>query len=89
MIGENHITVRNAQSEFNQAEWENPDNWTTIYFSKKDARTWVPKHNPRHGSTINFGSPAGSRWIYYLFLIFLVLGGLLGVVIGITIKAIF
>jgi len=32
-----------TQDELNQAEWENPDNWTTIYFSKKDSRSWIPK----------------------------------------------
>jgi len=50
-----------TQNEKNQTEWQNPDNWTTIYFSKKDARTWVPKKNPKQGSTINFGSPSGAR----------------------------
>lgn len=71
-----------TQDEINQAEWENPDNWSTIYFSKKDSRTWVPKKNPKHGSTINFGSSYGARWIYYLFGIFLLLGGCFGVIIA-------
>jgi hypothetical protein len=32
------------QKEINQAEWNNPDNWSVgFYFSKKDSRTWVPK----------------------------------------------
>jgi uncharacterized membrane protein len=66
------------QEEIDRAEWENPDNWSTIYFSKKDSRSWVPKRNPKHGSTINFGHPSGARWIYYLFLFFLLFGGLLG-----------
>jgi len=35
-----------TQDEINQTEWENPDNWTTIYFSKKDSRPWVPKKIP-------------------------------------------
>ena len=43
------MTDHTHQDETNQAEWANPDNWTTIYFSKKDSRTWVPKQNPRHG----------------------------------------
>jgi len=24
-----------AQDKINQEEWENPDNWSSIYFSKK------------------------------------------------------
>ena len=70
-----------TQYEINHAEWKNSDNWTTIYFSKKDSRSWVPKKNPRHGWTINFGSPSGAPWIYYLFLFFILLGTLFGAVI--------
>ena len=77
-----------TQDEINQAEWENPDNWTTIYFSKKDSRSWVPKKNPRHGWTINFGSPYGARWIYYLFILFLLLGILFGAVFTSIIKGV-
>ncbi|NEO86806.1 MAG: hypothetical protein F6J87_21490 [Spirulina sp. SIO3F2] len=58
----------------NKAEWRNPNNWSTIYFSKKDSRACVPKQNPAHGWTINFGSPAGSLWIYYLLVLFWLLG---------------
>lgn len=75
------MKMSKAQEEINQAEWENPDNWSTIYFSKKDSRACVPKRNPKHGWTINFGSRAGSRWIYYFFLLFMALGGLFGAVI--------
>lgn len=71
------MNVNKTQDEQNYSEWENPDNWSTIYFSKKDRRVWVPKKNPQHGVTINFGNPAGSRWIYYLFLLFLLSGLLL------------
>ena len=67
------------QEKRDQAEWENPDNWTLIYFSKRDSRPWVPKRTPAYGWTINFGHPKGARWIYYLMLIFLLLGGLLGI----------
>ncbi len=74
------MKISQAQKKINQAEWENPDNWSTIYFSKKDTRTWVPKQNPKAGVTINFASRDGSRWIYYLFLWFLVLGGFFGAV---------
>jgi len=70
------------RDETNQAEWDSPDNWTTIYFSKTDSRTWVPKQNPNQGWTINFGSPKGARWIYYLLGIFLAIGLVLGVLLG-------
>ena len=66
-----------TQNEINQAEWENPDNWSSIYFSKKDSRTLVPKRNPKLGWTINFGSSSGARWIYYFFVIFFLLGSFL------------
>jgi len=72
------VNERKMEEEINQREWEDPDNWTTIYFSKKDKRSWVPKKNPKHGVTINFGSPAGSRWIYYLFLLFFIIGVIIG-----------
>jgi len=70
-----------TQNEINQAEWKNTDNWSTIYFSKKDTRTWVPKKNLKEGSTINFGSEAGARWVYYLYLLFLLLGVFFGAII--------
>ncbi len=71
-----------TQEVINQTEWENPDNWTTIYFSKKDSRSMVPKRNPKHGVTINFGNKYGARWIYYLFLFFFAIGLLIGFAIG-------
>ena len=40
------MTGNKTQHEVNQSEWENPENWTTIYFSKKDSRSWVPKKIP-------------------------------------------
>jgi len=58
-----------TQDEINQAEWENPGNWTKgsrllcVYFSHKDSRTWVPKRIPWMGSTINLGKPAGAAWL--------------------------
>jgi uncharacterized membrane protein len=70
-----------TQDEVNQAEWKNPENWSTIYFSKKDSRSCVPKRNPKHGWTINFANPSGSLWIYYLMGIFLLLGGFFGALI--------
>ena len=73
------MTDRRTQNEINQAEWESSDNWSSIYFSKKDSRTCVPKRNSKHGWTINFGSSSGARWIYYFFAMFFLLGGALGV----------
>lgn len=61
-----------TQDEINQAEWENPDNWTAstglaVYFSKADTRAWVPKREPWQGSTLNLGTKGGVRWLYGLF----------------------
>jgi uncharacterized membrane protein len=69
----------NTQDEINKDEWENSDNWSSIYFSKKDSRTCVPKKNPKYGWTINFGSTSGAKWIYYFFIMFFLLGLVLGV----------
>ncbi len=70
-----------TQDEINQAEWEDSNNWSTIYFIKKDSRTSVPKKNPKHGWTINFGSSSGAKWIYYLLVMFFLLGSVLGVIV--------
>ncbi len=72
------MTEPRTQNEVDQAEWKNVDNWSSIYFSKKDSRTCVPKRNPQHGWTINFGSSSGGKWIYYFFALFFILGGILG-----------
>lgn len=55
------------QKEINQAEWNNPDNWSgpswfRLYFSKRDSRTWIPKPNPALGKTINLGRDEGAYW---------------------------
>ncbi len=71
----------NSQDKINIAEWGNSENWSSLYFSKKDSRTFVPKRNSKQGWTINFGSASGSRWIYYLFGIFFLVGCTLGAVI--------
>ena len=71
------MTDHRTQNEINIAEWGDPDNWTIIYFSKKDSRTWVPKRNPKLGWTINFGSASGAMWIYYFFIMFFLLGSFL------------
>jgi uncharacterized membrane protein len=53
----------------NQAEWENPANWTAdskffcVYFSHKDSRTWVPKRIPSTGSTLNLARRSGVAWL--------------------------
>ena len=57
------------QDEINQADWENPDNWTKgsklmcVHFSHKDSRTWVPKRIPWMGVTMNLGKVAGVAWL--------------------------
>ncbi len=71
------------QEATNRAEWEDPNNWSTIYFSKRDSRPSVPKMNPKHGWTINFGNPKGARWIYYLMLLFFTLGFIIGAGLGV------
>lgn len=57
------------QNEINQAEWDNPTNWTDgpkwlcVYFSHKDSRTWVPKRIPWMGATVNLAKPGGVAWL--------------------------
>lgn len=52
------------QREVNQAEWENPENWSVgLYFSKRDTRTWVPKSIPWMGWTLNLATRAGAMWM--------------------------
>lgn len=56
------------QQEIDQAEWENPGNWTgwkwcSIYFSKRDSRVWVPKEIRWLGWTLNLGRPGGVAWL--------------------------
>lgn len=72
------------QDDINNREWENPDNWTTIYFSKRDSRASVPKKNPKHGWTINFGNSDGAKWIYYLMGIMFSIGLMVGAALGFT-----
>ena len=52
------------QKSINSAEWSNPDNWggprwISVYFSKKDSRTWVPKRIPWMGWTVNLAKTSG------------------------------
>lgn len=58
----------NTQDEINREEWLDPDNWSgpkwiSVYFSKKDSRTWVPKQVPAMGWTVNLGRGAGIWWL--------------------------
>lgn len=56
-----------TQDQIDQAEWENPANWSDtivgVYFSKRDSRVWVPKRSPSWGWTINLGHPSGAWWL--------------------------
>lgn len=61
------------QQEINQAEWHNPDNWggpklISVYFSKRDHRTWVPKQIPWTGWTVNLARTAGVCWYFGIVL---------------------
>ena len=65
-----------TQDEINQAEWENPDNWTgppglSLYFSKLDSRCFVPKQLRGFGPTMNLGRVSGFYWLFFgtLFLV--------------------
>lgn len=52
----------------NLAEWENQENWSgpkwaSVYFSKRDTRTVVPKQLPWMGWTVNLARTAGVFWL--------------------------
>ena len=56
------------QQQTNRAEWENPQNWSgpkwlSVYRSRRDTRTWVPKQIPSMGWTVNLGRTAGVVWL--------------------------
>ncbi|MGD9020863.1 MAG: DUF5808 domain-containing protein [Lysobacterales bacterium] len=60
------------QKSINRTEWSNPDNWggprwISVYFSKKDSRTWVPKQIPWMGWTLNLAKTSGV--LTFLFII--------------------
>jgi uncharacterized membrane protein len=43
-----------SQKEIDEREWNDPRNWHwTIYFSRSDSRTFVPKRRG-YGTTVNF-----------------------------------
>jgi uncharacterized membrane protein len=70
-----------TQDQINQAEWDNPANWSDtvvgIYFSKRDSRIWVPKRVPSFGWTLNLAHPAGAWWLVGLLAVPTALAGLL------------
>ena len=77
-----------TQDEINQVEWDNPDNWTgpkgiSIYFSKNDTRTFVPKQLKRTGPTMNLGKTAGFYWLFYGTLALVGMSFLAGLIVGI------
>lgn len=62
-----------SQHEINQSEWKNPANWggpklISVYFSKRDSRTWVPKQIPWTGWTVNLAKTAGVLWYFGIVL---------------------
>jgi serine/threonine protein kinase len=63
------------QSAINEAEWRNPQNWTStkwkwpaIYFSKRDSRILVPKLLPGLGWTVNLGNLRGAFTLFAIFI---------------------
>jgi uncharacterized membrane protein len=79
-----------TQDEINQAEWEDPDNWSDglfgVYFSKRDTRVLVPKRG-RRGWTLNLGQKRGSfLFVFYLLLpsIVIALMGIAGALIALV-----
>ncbi len=70
-----------TQDQIDQAEWENPANWSDtvvgVYFSKRDSRVWVPKRIPTWGWTINLGHPAGAWWLVGLLAVPTLIAGAL------------
>ena len=68
MTGEPTRELTMEQREINRVEWGNPENWggpvwMSVYFSKKDTRTWVPKQVPWMGFTLNLAHTAGVVWL--------------------------
>ena len=65
------------QSAINEAEWRNPQNWTSAaYFSKRDSRFLVPRRIRALGWTFNLGNRVGAlAFIAILAVIILALAG--------------
>ena len=62
------------EEEINQAEWQNPLNWSgpkwlSVYFSKRDTRILVPKQIPWAGGTLSLGRTAGMVWLVLVILL--------------------
>ncbi len=62
-----------TQQDINQREWENPANWggpklISVYFSKRDTRTWVRKQIPGTGWTVNLAKISGVLWYFGIVL---------------------
>lgn len=61
------------QETINETEWKNPANWTgpkwlSVYFSKRDARVWVPMQIPALGWTVNLGQRGGVFWLFAILI---------------------
>lgn len=62
------------QKQINRKEWENPDNWggpkwISVYFSKKDSRTFVQKQIPIMGWTLNLAKTSGVLLFIFILLL--------------------
>ncbi len=75
-----------TQDEINAREWGDLDNWSgprwlSVYFSKKDSRTLVPKQVRWMGWTVNLGSRFGVYWLVGAIVgpVFFVVGVLIAV----------
>lgn len=63
-MSRHHRNHRVDQKKINKTEWSNPDRWggprwISVYFSKQDSRTWVPKQIPWMGWTLNLAKTSG------------------------------
>ena len=68
------MTSTDDQKQINEREWANPDNWSSpsslsVYFSKKDTRTWVPKQKRMQGWTLNLGRTGGVLWLFFIIVL--------------------
>lgn len=75
----NDSSITSEQDSINQQEWNNPNNWSghkwiSLYFSKKDSRTFVPKQITWMGWTVNLGKAEGVYWLLGLFVALVLLG---------------
>jgi uncharacterized membrane protein len=66
------------QKQINRLEWENPDNWggprwISVYFSKRDSRTFVQTQIPIMGWTLNLAKTPGVLLFVFILLVFCLL----------------